>query len=63
MIKEICAKHRNTYYIDTEKYFVGSSGLPKSDLFVTDKLHLNADGYTIWSSIIKDELNKVLVKK
>jgi hypothetical protein len=63
MIREICSKHRNTYYIDTEKYFLSSSGLPKSDLFGTDRLHLNADGYTIWSGIIKNELNKVLAKK
>jgi hypothetical protein len=63
MIKEICAKHQNTYYVDTEKYFLSSSGLPKSDLFITDRLHLNADGYAIWSRIIKNELNKVLVIK
>jgi hypothetical protein len=61
MIKEICGKHNNTYFIDTEKYFLNSSGLPKSELFVTDKLHLNPDGYAIWSRIIKNELNKVLV--
>jgi lysophospholipase L1-like esterase len=63
MIKDICVKHQNTYYIDTEKYFLSSSGLPKNDLFVADRLHLNADGYAIWSGIIKNELNKVLVNK
>jgi lysophospholipase L1-like esterase len=63
MIKEICGQHRNTYYIDTEKYFLTSSGLPKSELFVADKLHLNQDGYTIWAGIIKNELNKVLINK
>lgn len=63
MIKEICGKHKNTYYIDTEKYFLNSSGLPKSELFLTDRLHLNEDGYKIWAGIIKNELNKVLVNK
>lgn len=63
MIKEICVKHQNTYYIDTEKYFLSSSGLPKNDLFVADRLHLNANGYALWSRIIKNELNKVLVNK
>lgn len=61
MIKEICGKNKNTYYIDTEKYFLNKSGLPRSELFVEDKLHLNSDGYAIWSGIIKNELNKVLV--
>lgn len=63
MIKEICDSHRNTYFIDTEKYFLNSSGLPRSDLFVEDKLHLNDEGYKIWSGIIKNELNNVLVNK
>ncbi len=63
MIKEICDSHRNTYFIDTEKYFLNSSGLPRSELFIEDKLHLNDEGYRIWSGIIKNELNNVLVNK
>ena len=63
MIKEICESHRNTYFIDTEKYFLNSSGLPRSELFIEDKLHLNDEGYSTWSGIIKNELNNVLVTK
>ena len=63
MIKEICDSHRNTYFIDTEKYFLNSSGLPRGELFIEDKLHLNDEGYRIWSGIIKNELNNVLVNK
>jgi len=63
MIKEICNGHRNTYYIDTEKYFTNASGLPRSELFLEDKLHLNPEGYTIWTGIIKNELNEVLLNK
>ncbi len=61
MIKEICESHKNTYFIDTEKYFLNSSGLPRSELFIDDKLHLNVNGYSIWAGIIKNELNRVLV--
>jgi hypothetical protein len=61
MIKEICDSHRNTYFIDTEKYFLNSSGLPRSELFVEDRLHLNDEGYRIWSGIIRNELNNILV--
>jgi hypothetical protein len=61
MIKEICLSHRNTYFTDTEKYFLNASGLPRSELFLDDRLHLNADGYAIWTGIIKNELNKVLL--
>jgi len=60
MIRKICNSHKNTYYIDTEKYFLNSSGLPRKELFVEDQLHLNADGYKIWAGIIKNELRTVL---
>jgi hypothetical protein len=60
MIKEICQNHRFTYYINTEPAFLSSSGLPRNELFVEDRLHLNDQGYAIWSRIIKDNLDKVL---
>lgn len=63
MIRKICENHDNTYFIETEKSFLTSSGLPRSELFAADRLHLNSDGYNIWSGIIKKELNKVLSYK
>lgn len=63
MIERICGHHHNTYFINTEKYFLNSNGLPKTELFVSDKLHLNQEGYKIWAGIIKKELDKVLIKK
>lgn len=61
-ISKICRAHRNTYYINTEQAFLNKDGLPKTELFVDDKLHLNDEGYRIWSGIIKNELYKVLGK-
>ncbi len=63
LIKEICESHRSTYYIDTEKYFTNANGLPRSELFLEDKLHLNEQGYRIWSGIIKNDLNSVMANK
>lgn len=63
LIRNICRNNRsNTYYIDTESYFLTKSGLPRNELFQEDRLHLNADGYALWTQIIKNELNKVLKK-
>lgn len=61
MIRDICQSRQYTYYIDTEKYFLTPSGLPNSDLFEEDRLHLNSEGYSVWAGVIKNELNKVLV--
>ncbi|MBK7479521.1 MAG: hypothetical protein IPI69_07145 [Bacteroidales bacterium] len=60
MISEICESHRNTYYLDTEQYFTNEKGLPRADLFLDDRLHLNAEGYKVWSGLIKKELDKIL---
>ena len=59
-IARICKNHRNTYFIKTEQSFLTKEGLPRTELFIDDKLHLNQDGYRVWAGIIKNELYKVL---
>ncbi len=56
----MCENSENLYFIETENYFLTSDGLPNTDLFIEDQLHLNIDGYNKWSEIIKTELNKRL---
>jgi hypothetical protein len=60
LIRSECERHANTYYISTSSSFLDENGSPKNELFRSDKLHQNADGYKIWSSIIKAELMKRL---
>ena len=52
-------KRRNTCFIQTDYAFLDGNGLPREELFISDKLHLNGDGYRIWSAIIKDSITKV----
>jgi hypothetical protein len=63
LIRETCEKGSNMYFIRTDFAFLNEKGLPRDELFVADKLHLNADGYKIWTDIIKKELDKVLINK
>nr|MCU0407560.1 GDSL-type esterase/lipase family protein [Bacteroidales bacterium] len=58
LIEDFCLKSENLYYIRTASAFLGASGTPREELFIKDKLHLNEDGYAIWTSIIKKELMK-----
>lgn len=60
LIKEICENSDNLYFIETENSFLTNENLPNTDLFIEDQLHLNTDGYHIWSEIIKTELNRRL---
>lgn len=60
LVKKWCENHPYTYFISTDTAFLNHSGEPKADLFRNDRLHLNADGYKVWSRIIKGELDRVL---
>jgi glycerophosphoryl diester phosphodiesterase len=60
LIKDICMKEKNTYYISTDFAFLDEKGLPEKKYFRTDMLHLNEEGYKIWNEIIKKELKKVV---
>jgi glycerophosphoryl diester phosphodiesterase len=60
LIKTICEKNNNTYFIRTDFAFLNDSGQPRDELFRSDKLHLSEKGYAIWTETIKKELNKVI---
>jgi hypothetical protein len=62
LIREECKNQRNTYFIKTDYAFLNEKGEPRDELFRADKLHLNDNGYKIWSGIIKTELDRVLKK-
>jgi lysophospholipase L1-like esterase len=59
LVREWCERKSNTWYIDTEAAFLNETGEPKEELFRDDKLHLNDEGYRVWTEIIKGELDKV----
>jgi hypothetical protein len=60
LIQKACKKNKNTHFISTENVFLNSSGLPKDELFRADHLHLNEDGYRVWTGVIKKELEMVI---
>lgn len=60
LIKSYSATDPNLFYIETADAFLGADGKPNANLFRDDQLHLNLDGYKIWSRIILENLNKAL---
>jgi len=63
LIRETCEKNRNTYFIETSFAFLNEDGKPDDGLFTNDRLHLNSDGYAVWSGIIRKEMERVLGSK
>ena len=58
-LESYCKQVPNLYFISTIDKFIGADGLPIQSLFLNDELHLNVDGYKLWSSINKSKLIEV----
>jgi len=59
-VQAFCETTPHTYFIATESAFLDANGMPRDELFIADRLHLNADGYVRWGAIIKSHLDGVL---
>lgn len=58
LIRNYNDKRKNLYYIPTSHKFLNDKSLPEESLFMPDLLHLNENGYRLWSECIKQELDR-----
>jgi lysophospholipase L1-like esterase len=49
-------RHHGYDFIDVFPLMLGQDGQPKPDIFVDDRLHMNAKGYAIWTQAIRPYL-------
>ena len=52
LLAERCTKDGHATFLDVEKPMLGDDGRPKAVLFRDDNLHLNAEGYKLWNSLL-----------
>ncbi len=52
LIAGYCRTEPHLQFIDVFTAMLGPDGMPKPDIFVDDRLHMNAAGYEIWTGII-----------
>lgn len=55
MIKAYCRSHGCTF-VDVFPLMLGADGLPKPDIYVADRLHMNTNGYAIWRAALGPHL-------
>jgi len=53
LIRSYTETKKNLFYIATAAFFLDGDGQPVKDYFVSDQLHLNAQGYKLWGQVIK----------
>jgi lysophospholipase L1-like esterase len=57
-IKNFLKNKRKTAFIDVYYKMLKADGTPMDDIFIEDKLHMNAKGYAIWQKAIEPYLLK-----
>lgn len=56
MIEEFIKTQPKMKFINVFPHMLGSDGLPKPEIFVKDRLHMNAEGYKIWREVVGPHL-------
>lgn len=52
LIRGYTARGKNLVYIDVFTPMLGEDGMPRSELFIADKLHMTREGYAVWRKVI-----------
>jgi lysophospholipase L1-like esterase len=58
IIREFCERDDRLAFLDFDGLMLGWDEKPRPELFVADGLHLSAEGYRIWSTVIRPYLVK-----
>jgi hypothetical protein len=53
MIEDFCRTQDHVQFIDIRPAMLDAQGRPRRELFRFDGLHMNAQGYALWTAIIK----------
>lgn len=58
LIKRYLNEKKNASFIDVYHKMLNEDGTPIKEIFIEDNLHMNAEGYKVWQTIIKPYLVK-----
>lgn len=56
LIADVCATDQRLTFVDVHTPMLDANGEPQADLFVEDRLHLNAKGYALWTKLLRPYL-------
>jgi len=56
LIEKYCHDTPGLKYIDVFFHMLGADGMPRPEIFGPDKLHMNAEGYKLWTQLIEPYL-------
>ncbi|MBN2473721.1 MAG: hypothetical protein JXB62_03885 [Pirellulales bacterium] len=56
LIRAVAEKDERLVFVDVDAPMIGDDGKPRGELFKPDGLHLNAEGYRLWSELVLPHL-------
>jgi len=56
LIRGVTENDPRLVFVDVDAPMLGSDGRPRSELFAPDGLHLNDEGYQLWSDLVRPHL-------
>jgi lysophospholipase L1-like esterase len=56
LIERYTIEQPNLAYIDVSTPMLESAGSVRNDLFLDDGLHMNGEGYALWTAIVRPRL-------
>ena len=58
LIRSYLKKEKKAKFVDIWNDMLGADGQPRDELFLADRLHMNAKGYSIWQRRLSHHLDK-----
>lgn len=58
LIREYIEKDERMAFADVDTPMIGADGKPRKKLFLDDGLHLNVNGYKVWTGVVRPLLDK-----
>ena len=56
LIEDFTKQNKHLSFINVFPHMLGSDGLPRPEIFVADRLHMNAQGYALWKRVVGEHL-------
>lgn len=56
LVKEMAEERETLHVIDCSSVLLDENGVPKSDIFRSDNLHFNEEGYRLWTTVVRPVL-------
>ena len=51
LMRQYCTTHENVNFVNVWDIMLDKTGVPRSDIFIGDNLHMNEKGYALWKEI------------